>query len=108
MSKTVLERVGTAVLTRTLEEGYGPGAWHGDDLKAAVGTVSAETAFRRPAPGQPQHRGDRAAPCLLRARRARPAEREDTRAFRPRRWRLAGTERRVAAVVESDHRDPRG
>ena len=52
MSKTVLERVGTAVLTRTLEEGYGPGAWHGDDLKAAVGTVSADVAFRRPAPGR--------------------------------------------------------
>ena len=52
MSKTLLERVGTAVLTRTLEEGYGHGAWHGDDLKAAVGPVSAETAFRRPAPGR--------------------------------------------------------
>jgi hypothetical protein len=52
MSKTVLERVGQAVLSRTLEEGYGPGAWHGDDLKAAISTVSAETAFRRPAAGR--------------------------------------------------------
>ena len=52
MSKTVLERVGNGILSRTLEEGYGPGAWHGDDLKAAVGTVSAEIAFRRPAPGR--------------------------------------------------------
>jgi hypothetical protein len=52
MSKTVLEQVGQGVLSRTLEEGYGPGAWHGDDLKAALTGVSAETAFRRPAAGR--------------------------------------------------------
>ena len=51
-SKTVLEQVGSGVLSRTLEEGYGPGAWHGNDLKAALGDVSAEAAFRRPGPGR--------------------------------------------------------
>lgn len=33
---------------RLLREGYGPGAWHGADLKAALGDVTAEVAFRRP------------------------------------------------------------
>jgi DinB family protein len=51
-SKTVLEQVGSGVLSRTLEEGYGPGAWHGSDLNAAIGDVSADAAFRRPAPGR--------------------------------------------------------
>ena len=40
------------VLARVLEEGYGPGAWHGSDLKAALADVPAELAFRRPAPGR--------------------------------------------------------
>lgn len=40
------------VLSRILEESYGPGAWHGADLKAALADVSAELAFRRPAPGR--------------------------------------------------------
>ncbi len=40
----------TRVLTRILEEGYGPGAWHGADLKAAIADVSAELAFWRPSP----------------------------------------------------------
>jgi hypothetical protein len=38
--------------TRVLAEGYGPGAWHGPDLKAALADVTAETAFRRPAEGR--------------------------------------------------------
>jgi len=33
---------------RILNEGYGPGAWHGPDLKAAIADVSSETAFWRP------------------------------------------------------------
>lgn len=41
-----------AVLTRILDEGYGPGAWYGSDLRAAVGEVSARDAYRRPAPGR--------------------------------------------------------
>lgn len=39
-------------LARVLREGYGPGAWHGADMKAAVADVDANTAFRRPGPGR--------------------------------------------------------
>ena len=45
---TPVER--TAVLARTLAEGYGPGAWHGSDFKAALADVTDDTAFRRPTP----------------------------------------------------------
>ena len=38
--------------TRILEEGYGPGAWYGSDLRAAVSEVAATTAFTRPANGR--------------------------------------------------------
>jgi hypothetical protein len=47
---TVGGRTGT--LERILREGYGPGAWHGPDLKAAVADLPAEQAFWRPAPGR--------------------------------------------------------
>jgi hypothetical protein len=40
----------TRVLARILEEGYGPGSWHGADLKAAIADVSPELAFWRPSP----------------------------------------------------------
>jgi hypothetical protein len=40
------------VMERILREGYGPGAWHGADLKAAVAEVPAEEAFWRPAKGR--------------------------------------------------------
>jgi len=40
----------THFLTRILDEGYGPGAWHGPDLKAALADVSDELAFWRPSP----------------------------------------------------------
>ncbi len=40
------------VLARVLEEGYGPGAWHGPDLKAALDDVTPDLAFWRPAPGR--------------------------------------------------------
>jgi len=40
------------VLARIIEEGYGPGAWHGSDLKAALADVSPKLAFWRPAPGR--------------------------------------------------------
>jgi hypothetical protein len=40
------------VLARVIEEGYGPGAWHGPDLKAALSDVTPELAFWRPAPGR--------------------------------------------------------
>ena len=40
----------TRFLTRLLDEGYGPGAWHGADLKAALADLSPELAFWRPSP----------------------------------------------------------
>ena len=48
-TKTYPEGLTAAVLARTLEEGYGPGAWHGPDLKAALADVDADAAFWRPA-----------------------------------------------------------
>ncbi len=47
--KTYPEGLTAAVLARTLEEGYGPGAWHGPDLKAALSDVGSDAAFWRPA-----------------------------------------------------------
>ena len=44
--------VPAATFHRILEEGYGPGAWYGSDLRAAVGEVTPATAFKRPAPGR--------------------------------------------------------
>ena len=41
-----------ATETRILREGYGDGAWHGADLKAALADVTEATAFWRPAPGR--------------------------------------------------------
>lgn len=37
-------------LLRILSEGYGPGAWHGPDMKAALSGLAPEEAFWRPAP----------------------------------------------------------
>ena len=37
---------------RVLAEGYGPGAWHGPDLKAALADVERDVAFWRPTPGR--------------------------------------------------------
>jgi hypothetical protein len=49
MSTSTTARTVTA---RILDEGYGPGAWHGADLKAALADVPAELAFWRPAAGR--------------------------------------------------------
>jgi len=38
--------------TRILDEGYGPGAWYGSDLRAAVAEVTPATALTRPGPGR--------------------------------------------------------
>jgi hypothetical protein len=38
--------------SRILNEGYGPGAWHGPDLKAALADVKPSLAFWRPAAGR--------------------------------------------------------
>jgi hypothetical protein len=48
-AETTTER---AILGRILTEGYGPGAWHGADLKAALADVTEATAFTRPAHGR--------------------------------------------------------
>lgn len=42
----------TTLDARILQEGYGPGAWHGADLKAACADVTPQLAFWRPAPGR--------------------------------------------------------
>jgi len=42
----------TGVESRILREGFGEGAWHGPDLKAALAEVTEATAFSRPAPGR--------------------------------------------------------
>lgn len=47
-TKTIPEGLNATVLARTLEEGYGPGAWHGPDLKAAIEDVGSDLAFWRP------------------------------------------------------------
>lgn len=44
--------VDVRLLRRVLDEGYGPGAWHGPDLKAALQDVDAEGAYWRPSPGR--------------------------------------------------------
>jgi hypothetical protein len=38
--------------SRILREGYGPGAWHGADFKAALADVTPALAYRRPAAGR--------------------------------------------------------
>ena len=48
---TTASPAGAAGVTfkRILDEGYGPGAWYGSDLRAAVGDVTAAAALTRPA-----------------------------------------------------------
>jgi len=38
-----------STLARILDEGYGPGAWYGSDLRAAIAEVTPAIAFKRPA-----------------------------------------------------------
>ncbi|HEV8215634.1 MAG TPA: DinB family protein [Gemmatimonadaceae bacterium] len=49
---TIPASVDSSILSRLLDEGYGPGAWHGADLRAAVADVSDSTAFWRPDTGR--------------------------------------------------------
>jgi hypothetical protein len=52
-TKTLIsEALDPHVLLRIVEEGYGEGAWHGPDMKAAVADVTDELAFWRPSPGR--------------------------------------------------------
>jgi hypothetical protein len=39
-------------LIRIAREGYGPGAWHGADFKAAIDDVTSDLAFWRPGKGR--------------------------------------------------------
>jgi hypothetical protein len=41
-----------ATAARLLNEGYGSGAWHGPDLKAALSGVASDEAFWRPGAGR--------------------------------------------------------
>jgi uncharacterized damage-inducible protein DinB len=52
MNTIATENTSTSIETRMLREGYGPGAWHGPDLNAALGEIPPDAAFRRPAPGR--------------------------------------------------------
>jgi hypothetical protein len=49
---TTPARLDPNILARVLDEGYGPGAWHGADLKAALADVSPQLAFWRPGAGR--------------------------------------------------------
>jgi hypothetical protein len=49
---TTTQTTATAIDVRILREGYGPGAWHGPNLKEALTNVPAEIAFWRPAAGR--------------------------------------------------------
>ena len=49
---TTTVKVPAGLESRVLQEGYGPGAWHGADLKAALTEVTPALAFWRPAPGR--------------------------------------------------------
>jgi hypothetical protein len=49
---TTTVKVPAGLESRVLQEGYGPGAWHGADLKAALTDVTPALAFWRPAPGR--------------------------------------------------------
>jgi len=42
----------TATFNRILDEGYGPGAWYGSDLRAAIADITPATAFARPRTGR--------------------------------------------------------
>ena len=46
------EAVDVDQLIRIAREGYGPGAWHGADFKAALGDVTPALAFWRPGKGR--------------------------------------------------------
>src|SRR6266545_7640737 len=51
-STTTNLTVSTGLESRVLKEGYGPGAWHGADLRAALAGVQPALAFWRPSAGR--------------------------------------------------------
>jgi len=52
MSTTTTGPGNHARAARIINEGYGTGAWHGPDLKAALADVTGEMAFARPGTGR--------------------------------------------------------
>jgi len=52
-TKTIIGApVDPSITSRIIEEGFGPGAWHGPDLRAAISDVTAKDALWRPAPNR--------------------------------------------------------
>ena len=52
MSTSTEHELSSQAGVNVLQEGYGPGAWHGPDLKAALGDVTPALAFWRPTSGR--------------------------------------------------------
>jgi DinB family protein len=52
VKSTIQGRTDDRLFPRIIEEGYGPGAWHGPNLKMALAEVTDELAFWRPSPGR--------------------------------------------------------
>ncbi len=58
MSSTTTRKVAppaaldVTLLSRIATEGHGDGAWHGNDLKAALADVTPDLAYWRPGPGR--------------------------------------------------------
>ena len=51
--KTAVAALPDATVTaRIIEEGYGPGAWHGADMRAAIADVASKLAYTRPGSGR--------------------------------------------------------
>lgn len=51
--KTAVTALPDATVTaRIIAEGYGPGAWHGADMRAAIADVESKAAFSRPGSGR--------------------------------------------------------
>src|SRR2546426_3568371 len=58
--RSIPDGLDATVLARVIEEGYGLGAWHGPDLKAALADVAPELAFR-----SEEHTSELQSPCNL-------------------------------------------
>ena len=107
MSTSAMNHTAGGVETRILREGFGEGAWHGPDLKAALADVTSEEAFLATRPGAPQHRRDRPAPRLLRARRSCEAHRHRRGTIRSRGRRLVRPLGSVRIAVDQGFADRR-
>jgi hypothetical protein len=70
---TIPNGLDARVMTRVIEEGYGPEAWHGAGSEGCARRRPARARLLAAGAGTSQHRRDCAAPRLLRARSAGPA-----------------------------------